>query len=678
MRDVTHARGRPTDYRPYLDGVRTLAVYLVIAFHTGLGLFTGGFIGVDVFFVLSGFLVTSILMRDLAGSGRVRWRRFYSQRVRRILPAAIVTLLVTSAVYAAIASPAQVLDAYGGVRAAFFYVTNWHFVQQSTDYFAANVNTNPVLHFWSLAVEEQFYLVWPLAIGVLFLVTSRAGRWRWWILRGAVAILGLASVWEALHFASTSLSRAYYGTDTRAYQLLAGAAIALTPQLLHLPGRAGRIAQWAAALAFSAIVVLGTSSVSIGPITRGVLIAVLAPLLIVALANAPGGRLKRALSTGPVTYLGRISYGTYLWHWPLIIFLTLNHTIAPLPLFVVDTLGATALAALSFKILESPIRFTTVLDRFRGPVIAIGFSTSILIGLVVVPIVLDSGSGAVAIAAPGAGPHLLDWRLARKDVPPVPDCLGKPVDECTVVKGTGAHMILMGDSTARMWIPAFVDMAKHESLTLSIAFSSGCPWQLGLQYNLGTEVTKPCAAHQKDWFTRVVPQLDPDIIVLAHQADDDPARTRYFIAPDGNNFNTTSPGFEQTLMNLSSGALTKLARPGREIAVIEPTPLGPNLFDPDACLSTGKAPGDCSYTANAQPTLLEQFYRRLAQPNITSIDLDRLQCPRWPTCDAVVRNIIVKRDAVHLTATYAESTWMKVDAVFRKQHLVQAATASGG
>ena len=196
--DEVHSHARALTYRPHLDGLRTLAVYLVIAFHAGLGVFSGGFIGVDIFFVLSGFLVTGILLRGLKSAGRVQWRRFYSQRVRRILPAAIVTLLITAVVYAAIASPAEILDAYNGFRSAFLYVTNWYFIRQSTDYFAADVNTNPVLHFWSLAVEEQFYMVWPLLIGLLFVVTRRAHRWQWWIMRITVVALGLASVSAAL------------------------------------------------------------------------------------------------------------------------------------------------------------------------------------------------------------------------------------------------------------------------------------------------------------------------------------------------------------------------------------------------------------------------------------------------------------------------------------------------
>src|SRR3954452_13908111 len=148
-------------YRPYLDGLRAVAVYLVVFFHAGAARFGGGYVGVDVFFVLSGFLVTRLLLRDLHTMGSVRFGRFYARRFRRLLPAAFATLIITALVFAAIASPVEVLDAAGGFKAAFLYVTNWYFIAQSADYFGANLASNPVLHFWSLAVEEQFYLLWP-------------------------------------------------------------------------------------------------------------------------------------------------------------------------------------------------------------------------------------------------------------------------------------------------------------------------------------------------------------------------------------------------------------------------------------------------------------------------------------------------------------------------------------
>ncbi|MFM7225674.1 MAG: acyltransferase family protein, partial [Actinomycetota bacterium] len=190
-------------YRRHLDGLRTVAVVLVIAFHSGIDRLSGGFIGVDVFFVLSGFLVTGILVRDL-GSGRgVQWRRFYSRRVRRILPASVLTLVVTAVVYAAVASPLQQEDAFGGFRSAFLYIANWHFIQQSTDYFAADVDRNPVLHFWSLAVEEQFYLVWPFLFVGLCLATERIGRERWWMRRGVVLLAAVASAAAAVVIGDT-------------------------------------------------------------------------------------------------------------------------------------------------------------------------------------------------------------------------------------------------------------------------------------------------------------------------------------------------------------------------------------------------------------------------------------------------------------------------------------------
>jgi peptidoglycan/LPS O-acetylase OafA/YrhL len=212
----TAEAGPPSHYRPQLDGLRAIAVYLVVAFHAGIARFSAGFVGVDVFFVLSGYLVTHLLLRDLASMSRIDLRRFYSRRFRRLLPAAFVALILTAVVYVAVATPADAASALGGFRSAFLYVANWHFISQSNDYFAADVNTNPVLHFWSLAVEEQFYLFWPLLLSGLYAVTRRRGSHRWNTILVVVGLGMITSLVAALAISRTDLSRAYYGTDTRA------------------------------------------------------------------------------------------------------------------------------------------------------------------------------------------------------------------------------------------------------------------------------------------------------------------------------------------------------------------------------------------------------------------------------------------------------------------------------
>src|SRR5262249_2705674 len=152
-------------------------------------------------------------------------------------------------------------------------------------------------HFWSLSIEEQFYLLWPLVLGVAYALTARFGRRRWWALRVVVIGLGIASAVEALHIASYNLERAYYGTDTRAYQLLAGAAIALTPQILRLPFRRRSLPQWVAAFAVLGLILLATSALDLSPVTRGIGAVVLTSMLIVALENAHGGLTKSVLSS---------------------------------------------------------------------------------------------------------------------------------------------------------------------------------------------------------------------------------------------------------------------------------------------------------------------------------------------------------------------------------------------
>ncbi len=163
---ITHS------YRPDLDGLRSIAVYLVLLFHTGLGWAKGGFIGVDLFFVLSGFLVTSVLLSEIERDGRFRLGRFYARRVRRLLPAAVVTIVATCLTFTVLWSVVRRLDVIGDAQASLLYYANWHFIAESGDYFAADVEASPFLHFWSLSIEEQFYVFFP----ILLLALSKVGR----------------------------------------------------------------------------------------------------------------------------------------------------------------------------------------------------------------------------------------------------------------------------------------------------------------------------------------------------------------------------------------------------------------------------------------------------------------------------------------------------------------------
>lgn len=642
----------PAHYRPHIDGLRAVAVYLVVAFHAGLGVFAGGFIGVDVFFVLSGYLVTGILLRDLIASGRIDFRRFYARRFRRILPAAAVALLVTAVVYSIVATPVEMLDVLGGFKAAFLYVANWYFIRQSVDYFASDINRNPVLHFWSLAVEEQFYLVWPLLFGALFLVTRRVGRLRWWALRVIIGVAAIASGVAAWHIAATNVNRAYYGTDTRAYQLLAGALIALTPQLMRLGRRYGPVLRRVAPFALVLLVIASTSLLDVGPITRGVFTVALSAALIISLENARSSGVARALASGPMAYLGRISYATYLWHWPIIVIATHSRSISPVPLFILATVASSALAILSYHLVERPVRSSRWLDRYRLPVIAVGLAISMVAGLLVLPAILTPDSGSIS----GGTGVALNWQKARFDIPKLVDCLGKPVTACEVVHGSGKRILLVGDSNARMWIPTFTAIARRRSMSLAVAAFPDCPWQRGLQYDFGPRIVDPCKKHQDDWYQRVVPQYAPDIVVLVHEGFDDALHPLNMKAPDGRPILLTSPTYESKIASLAGSSLQALRAPGRTVVMLESIPLAPLGFDPLSCISKGGPIAKCAYRSGKSPTKLERYYRSVSDgKSFIAVDADRLVCPRLPTCDAAVGGLIVKRDAGHLTATFALS-----------------------
>ncbi|MEJ7584698.1 MAG: acyltransferase family protein [Acidimicrobiales bacterium] len=646
-------------YRAHLDGLRALAVYLVVLFHAGADRFSGGFIGVDVFFVLSGYLVTQVLMRDLGGSGSIRYGRFYARRFRRLLPAAFVVLVITAAAFTAVASPADALAALDAFKAAFLYSANWFFIHRSDAYFGETVATNPVMHFWSLAVEEQFYLLWPLVLGSLFWLAGRFFQGRSSAVRVAVGAGVLASAIWALTLRSDSPNRAYYGTDARAYQLLAGASIALAPGLIRTLSRFPRVMRPLAPTGVATLLMLASSWVHLDAVVRGVAVTVTACALIVAVESVDSGLVQGMLSRPPIVYLGKISYGTYLWHWPVILIAARLFELSSVATVGITALVATGLASLSYQLLERPLRESRRLDGHRVLVIGSGLVLSAISALVVIPAIVGPGPGSVAAStAPTTGltpiPAGVDWLETYYEFfGNTKGCVGAPPQDCTVVRGGGQHILLMGDSNAQMMIPLFIRMAQQERLTLSLAVQAGCPWQLG-SYVLTTEVQEKCRRTKEDAYERVIPALDPDVIVLINAGR------------QGSDPEFEEGVYEQT-KRTTRASLAELRGGGRRVVIIEPMPQAPRGVNPLTCLSKAKVLEECRYVAETEPSRIDMLYRELDEQHddVWSADLDRLVCPFLPICDPVIDGLIVKWDGQHLAARYARSLSEEVAASLR-------------
>ncbi len=365
------AHGPGLRYLPALDGLRALAVIAVLLYHGGVSFLPGGFLGVDVFFVLSGYLITCLLLEDWRRYGTIRLRHFWLRRARRLLPALFVLLAVVGVV-AVLFLPDDVASFRGQFLAAIGYVENWYLILHHDSYFVALGRAPLLRHVWSLAVEEQFYLVWPLVLGA---VLRRWGTKHHRVLMGIVcAVLASTVLMAVMYQPFTDPSREYFGTDTRAAPLLVGAALAFVWAPWRLSRQVGRFAtvflDLGAALAVLGLFVCCASFGQYDPgLYRGGFLLV-AALTAVALAATvhPAARLSTwALSRRWLVWIGVRSYGIYLWHWPLFM-VTRPHADLPfdgLPLLLVR-LGLTGLvAAASYHYVELPVR-NGALGRWWG------------------------------------------------------------------------------------------------------------------------------------------------------------------------------------------------------------------------------------------------------------------------------------------------------------------------
>jgi peptidoglycan/LPS O-acetylase OafA/YrhL len=416
-----HRRGsrrRPHVALPHyagLDGLRALAVVAVLLYHGGVSWSGGGFLGVEMFFVLSGFLITSLLVAEFVESGRIALRAFWARRARRLLPALFV-LVAAIGVYYSLAGPTKAIPGLKGDGiATLLYISNWHQVAAGTNYFAASGPVSPLQHTWSLAIEEQFYVLWPLLVlGVLALARRRGASER----RSLQVLLGLslagaaaASVEMALLFASgRGLDRVYYGTDTRATGLLLGASLAIAMAIRRrwpatstprLSPPWARPALGAAGLLLlpvlaAGIVLADGDDAWVYPFGMLATDAVMV-VLIAAVVLRPHAAAARLLALSPLQGLGKISYGLYLWHFPLFLWLDESSTGVRGPALLILRLGVTlAVSLISYCVVEQPIR------QRRRPAWVVRGLAPVGAGAAVVSLLMASAASSLPVGVPAA------------------------------------------------------------------------------------------------------------------------------------------------------------------------------------------------------------------------------------------------------------------------------------
>ncbi len=451
---------RDLPYAPGLDGIRAIAVAAVVLYHGRAPWLPGGFLGVDIFFVLSGYLITSLLLAELRRSDGVNLRRFWLRRARRLLPAAVLVIVVSLVIVAAF-YPSSLPGLRGDALASILYFNNWHQVLAHHSYFSAFARPSLLQHYWSLAVEEQFYFVWPL-----LLVAGLTRLPKRWLVIGTACLAALsAGLMALLYHQGSDPSRVYYGTDTRATPLMVGALMAFAWPLGRMTATTGRRATLVldgAGIAGLGVLILAMASwhdYDSLPYHGGFVIVAFAAAALIAVASHPASHLFGLLGRQPLRWLGQRSYGVYLWHWPVMALtrpgIDLSWSLwILLPAQIIVTL---ALAELSYRYVEMPVRRGEAWPRIRGwldrlhphqRLAAATATVAAVSGLIVT-------TGFLPLASSSAAHPLLRSAAASKPVAGTPS----PRLEAHGILAVGASVMLAAEPALEQRLGARVDAA---------------------------------------------------------------------------------------------------------------------------------------------------------------------------------------------------------------------------
>jgi peptidoglycan/LPS O-acetylase OafA/YrhL len=654
-------------------------VALVVAYHADHLAVPGGFVGVDVFFVVSGFLITRLLVDELQQARRISLARFYARRARRILPAATLVSVVTVMASAFVSNPFAARATARDALSASYFGFNYRLAAEGSNYLTASVPVGPLQHYWSLSVEEQFYVVWP----ALLLLASLA----WWRRRSpsipaVAAVLGTVAVVSfavSVRQASTSPSWAYYSLLSRAWELAAGALVGLAlPRLRRLaPAAAGAIG-W---LGLAGIVVAGFvfSGSTPWPSWAALLpVGATAAVIVSGSGQAvPSAGPERLLGTPVFRYVGRISYSWYLWHFPVLVLApaALGHALSPLQTIAAVALSF-ALAVVTYTLVEQPFRHWELLVRRprRGLALGGALVSVAVVAAVAVPAAMPAlaGTGPPAKLPPSSTLTLpalqsaLDIGLALRAVPVnvEPPVLDAPTDlpivyddgcalsyaptsgpPCVFGDKTATRtVVLFGDSHAAQWFPALVALSDRYHWRLVSLTKSGCPAPAVAVDEAGSAIPYTQCNVWRTWAEHRIDELRPALVVVSWKR----SFSRVATAVPGVRSGSGGPWLDGV-----GATFTALKASGAEVVFISDTPAGSG----PACVATHLSDvTSCDVPASRAVTLpgVKREEISLSQAmGVQVIDPTAWFCTARG-CPAIVGNVLVYRDSDHVIPQYVE------------------------
>ena len=652
-------------YRTDIDGIRAVAVVLVVLYHAGVPGFSGGYIGVDVFFALSGFLITSVIMAQ-ASSGRFSLVGFYAGRVRRLLPLSLLTLVTTVAFGVWLLPSTRAVELVNDARSALFYVANRRFADKAVAYVDTDVTDGMLTHFWSLSVEEQFYFVWPLLIGGAALIAHRSARLS---LRAMViaitSIVSAGSLLASLLLTSSGGSAAYYATHLRLWEMSLGGLLAALGASI-----AGRV-RTLATLQVTALGLIVFAAFRFDDFTpypgSAALLPVLATLALLA-AGGAGGPVDAMLGAPPMRYLGERSFAIYLWHWPMLGISALlveryDSSLDNTTRIILAVGAALVLAHLSHLAVENPIRFSKRLRSAAVPtlVAAAACMALLAIGGRVTQNAVVSASAAVWSEAPvdpadaAEDTATTDFRACHKGQGQDP--ADAEVNFCVAGDPNGTRtVVLVGDSHGQHWAPAFDEAGELNDWRVLVTTRSAC-----LVYDVAIFSTRLEVLDDgcRDWGraaqAAIAAEPDVDLVVVGRSY-------KYF--PTVRADNGLSLGDAEAEVALEDAALafvTPLIDSGASVILMEDTPWARSSV-PDCLLEvTPRDAEQCDFDDRPLELELPMIRAELAAVNRTSsaadavMSFDDLACPGGRCVAVTADGLITYRDQHHLTATYSRT-----------------------